>query len=106
LGENISDLGGVTLSLHALKNVWKKNSPQEKIEGFTPIQRFFLSYAQIWRGSITDKELMRRLKEDSHSPSIARVNGTVYNVPEFYEAFGIQPGDKYFRPDGTRAVIW
>ena len=106
LGENISDLGGVTLSLHALKNVWSKNPPQEKIDGFTPLQRFFLSYAQIWRGSITDKELMRRLKEDSHSPSIARVNGTVYNIPEFYEAFGIQPADKYFRAAELRAVIW
>jgi predicted metalloendopeptidase len=49
---------------------------------------------------------MRRLKEDSHSPSIARVNGTVYNIPEFYEAFGVQPGDKYFRAAELRAVIW
>lgn len=106
LGENISDLGGVTLSLHALKNVWSKNPPKELIDGFTPLQRFFLSYAQIWRGSITDKELMRRLKEDSHSPSIARVNGTVYNIPEFYEAFGIQPDDKYFKAAELRAVIW
>jgi predicted metalloendopeptidase len=49
---------------------------------------------------------MRRLKEDSHSPSIARVNGTVYNIPEFYEAFGVSPGDKYFRQAELRAVIW
>ncbi|MCX6157026.1 MAG: M13 family metallopeptidase [Ignavibacteriota bacterium] len=105
LGENIADLGGVTLSLEGLKKAWEKNPPKKEIEGFTPIQRFFLSYAQIWRGNIRDKELLKRLKEDVHSPSTARVNCIVYNIPEFYTAFGITSG-KMFKEQGSRAVIW
>jgi len=106
LGENIADLGGVSISLEALKKAWEKNPPQKEIDGFTPVQRFFMSFAQIWRGTIRDKELMRRLREDEHSPSEARVNGIVYNVPEFYEAFNIQSSAKrYIAPD-KRALIW
>jgi len=106
LGENISDLGGITIALYALQKVWKKNPPPESIDGFTPLQRFFLSYAQIWRGDIRTKELMRRLKEDVHSPSIARVNGIVYNVPEFYKAFKIEPTDKLYKKPEERVSIW
>lgn len=106
LGENIADLGGVTIALEALRKAWENNPPQSEIDGFTPLQRFFMSYAQIWKGSIRDKELMRRLREDEHSPSDARVNGTVYNVPEFYEAFKIQPTDKRYIATDKRAVIW
>lgn len=105
LGENIADLGGVTLGLEGLKKAWEKNPPAKEIEGFTPIQRYFLSYAQIWRGNIRDKELMKRLKEDVHSPSLARVNGIVYNIPEFYSAFNITSG-KMFKDKNSRAVIW
>jgi putative endopeptidase len=105
LGENIADLGGVTLSLEGLMKAWEKNPPKKEIEGFTPLQRYFLSYAQIWRGNIRDKELMKRLKEDVHSPSLARVNGIVYNIPEFYTAFGITSG-KMFKEQSSRAVIW
>jgi len=96
LGENIGDLGGISISLDALKMAWKKNPPAKEIDGFTPLQRYFLSYAQIWRGNIRDNELLKRLKEDVHSPSVARVNGIVYNVPEFYDAFKIQPSDKRY----------
>lgn len=106
LGENIADLGGISISLEALKKAWEKNPPKKEIDGFTPLQRFFLSYAQIWKGSIRDKELMRRLREDEHSPADARVNGTIYNVPEFYEAFNIQPTDKRFIAPEKRALIW
>jgi len=105
LGENIADMGGVTISLEALKMAWKKTPPQKETEGFTPIQRFFLSYAQIWKGNIRDKELMKRLKEDVHSPSAARVNVIVFNIPEFYDAFNITSGKMYKEP-GARAVIW
>ncbi len=105
LGENISDLGGVTISLEGLKKAWEKNPPAKETEGFTPLQRFFLSYAQIWRGNIRDKELLKRLKEDVHSPSTARVNCIVYNIPEFYKAFGITSG-KMFKAENSRAVIW
>lgn len=106
LGENIADLGGLSISLEALKKAWEKNPPKKEIDGFTPLQRFFLSYAQIWRGSIRDKELMRRLREDEHSPSEARVNGTLYSVPEFYEAFNIQPTDKRYLAPEKRPVVW
>lgn len=106
LGENIADLGGVSIALEALKKAWEKNPPKKEIDGFTPMQRFFLSYSQIWKGSIRDKELMRRLREDEHSPADARVNGIVYNVPEFYEAFKIQPSDKRFITPENRALVW
>ena len=105
LGENIADLGGITLGLEGLKKAWDKNPPANEIEGFTPLQRYFLSYAQIWRGSIREKELLKRLKEDVHSPSLARVNGIVYNIPQFYEAFNITSGKMYKDP-AARAVIW
>lgn len=105
LGENIADLGGITIGLEGLRKAWEKNPPAKETEGFTPLQRYFLSYAQIWRGSIRDKELLKRLKEDVHSPSLARVNGIVYNIPEFYEAFGIKSG-KMFKDKDLRAVIW
>ena len=106
LGENIADLGGVNISLEALKKAWEKNPPQKEIDGFTPLQRFFISFGQIWRGTIRDKELMRRLREDEHSPSEARVNGIVYNVQAFYDAFGIKADAKRFIPVDKRAIIW
>lgn len=106
LGENIADFGGLSISLDALKKAWEKNPPQKEIDGFTPLQRFFLSYSQIWKGSIREKELMRRIREDEHSPSEARVNGALYNVPEFYEAFKIQPTDKRYIAPENRALVW
>lgn len=106
LGENIADFGGLTIALTALKNDLKNNLKEPKIDGFTPLQRYFISFAQIWRQNIRDKDLMRRLKEDVHSPGDYRVNGSLVNVPEFYEAFGIKAGDKMFIPADKRAVIW
>ncbi len=106
LGENIGDLGGVMISLDACKRAWGKNAPAKELEGFTPTQRFFLNYATIWRGNIRDKELLKRLKEDPHSPSMARVNGIVYNVNEFYEAFDIKSTDKRYKDPKDRAFVW
>ncbi|MDD5362569.1 MAG: M13 family metallopeptidase [Ignavibacteria bacterium] len=106
LGENIGDLGGVNISLEALKKAWAKNPPEKELEGFTPIQRFFLNYATIWRGNTREQETLKRLKEDPHSPSEARVNCIVYNIPEFYEAFGVTSADKRFRSVNERAFIW
>jgi putative endopeptidase len=105
LGENIADLGGITVSY----NAWKmatKNQKLENLDGFTPQQRFFLSYAQIWRQNIRDQELMKRIKEDVHSPGKHRVLGILQNVPEFYEAFGVKEGDKMFISSDKRAIIW
>ena len=106
LGENIADFGGITVSLNALKSVWKKTGDNTKIDGFTPLQRFFLSYAQVWRLTIRDKDQMRKLKEDVHSPGIARTNAVVRNVPEFYTAFDIKPTDPLYLAPDKRANIW
>jgi putative endopeptidase len=105
-GENIADLGGINVSYTALQKALQGKDLTAKIDGFTIDQRFFLSYAQVWRNNIRDQELMRRLKEDVHSPGIARVNGIVYNIPAFYKAFNIKTTDKRFIPEEKRANIW
>ncbi len=104
LSENIADLGGLSISLTALKNLLK-NNPQKDIDGYTPIQRFFIAYAQLWKLTIREKELTRRMKEDIHATSEARVNGIVYNLSEFYEAFGIASGKRFIAPQ-NRIKIW
>jgi putative endopeptidase len=106
IGENIADLGGVNVSYTAFLKALAGKDVNEKIDGFTLSQRFFLAYAQVWRNNIRDKELMRRLKEDVHSPGVARVNGIVYNIPAFYTAFNIQPTDKLYKTVEKRASIW
>ena len=105
LGENISDLGGVSISLDALNNEIK-NKKINKIYGYTQTQRFFLSYAQIWRQNIRKEELIKQVKNDPHSPAIARVNCIVANVDEFYDAFKIKQKNKCFIPNEKRAKIW
>lgn len=104
LGENIADLGGISVSLDALKKKLKGGEPE--INGFTPVQRFFLSYAQVWRQNIRPEELRKRVKTDVHSPAIARVNGIVYQHNDFYTAFGIKPNDKRFISEAKRVKIW
>ncbi len=93
LGENIADLGGLTVSFNAFTKTdqYKKG---EKIDGFTPAQRFFLGWAQVWKNNIRDKELMRRLKVDVHSPGQWRVLGPLSNMPEFWAAYNVQKGDE------------
>ncbi len=105
LGENIADLGGLNVSWDALQ-IALANKKQEKIDGFTPEQRFFIGYAQIWRQNIRDKSLIRNLQEDVHSPGIARVNRPIFNLPQFYEAFEISTDDKLYIPVAERANIW
>ena len=106
LGENIADLGGINVAFGGLIRAMEGKNMDEKIDGFTSAQRFFLAYAQVWRGNVRDEETMRRLKVDVHSPAIARVNGIVYNIPQFYTAFNIKPGDKRYIPEDKRAIIW
>ncbi len=106
LGENIADMGGINISYDALMKALSGKDLNAKIDGFTPEQRFFLSYAQVWRANVREKETMRRLKEDVHSPGDARVNGIVYNHPAFYKAFNIQPTDKRYIAPEKRANIW
>jgi len=106
LGENIADLGGMNVAYNGLLKALEGKNKDEKIDGFTPEQRFFLSYAQVWRANIRDEETMRRLKEDVHSPGEARVNAIVYNIPAFYTAFNIQPTDSRYMAPENRADIW
>lgn len=105
LQENIADLGGLTMAYYAYKLSLKEEP--EIIDGLTGDQRFFLSFTQIWRESQTDEFLRTQTLTDMHSPSKFRVNGTVFNMPEFYNAFPeIKSGDKLYRPENERPVIW
>jgi putative endopeptidase len=107
LGENIADLGGCTVAYNAYKFSLEGKETPKPIDGFTNFQRFFLSYAQVWRTNMRDAELRRRVKVDEHSPAKIRINGVVYNMPEFYAAFtDVKPGDKLFRQVDQRPVIW
>lgn len=105
LGENISDNGGLNIAWDAMQKAMN-GKETEAIQGFTPEQRFFLAYAQLWRQVIRDEEMIRRLKEDVHSPGIARVNAAVVNIPHFYSAFDIEPTDKLYVAEEERADIW
>lgn len=105
LGENIADLGGITLSFNALEKVIAKNDPG-KIDGLTPEQRFFLSYAQVWRNNVRDERAKLLIKIDPHSPAMYRVNGPLSNLAEFYSAFGIMTGEAMFKAEKQRVVIW
>ncbi|MCZ6827114.1 MAG: hypothetical protein O7D88_06410 [Gammaproteobacteria bacterium] len=105
LGENIGDLAGLTMAYRAYKHsLGGKEAPV--IDGFTGDQRFFLGWAQVWARKYRDKELLRRLKIDPHSPSEYRANGTVSNIPEFYAAFDVQEGDGMYLADEVRVKIW
>ena len=105
LGENIGDLGGLTVSFNAFKNTeqYKKG---EEIDGFSPAQRFFLGWAQVWATNIRPEALKLQVKTDVHSPSIPRVNGPLQNLPEFFKAFNVQPGDPMRSPDDKIVKIW
>jgi len=104
-GENIADLGGMLLGIDAFKKTetYKKN---EKLHGFTPMQRYFLGWAYSWMYQIKKERLSSQVLTDVHAPAKERVNGPVVNIPEFYEAFGIKPGDKMYRADSLRVNIW
>ncbi|HZH70275.1 MAG TPA: M13 family metallopeptidase, partial [Flavobacteriaceae bacterium] len=105
MGENIADLGGVTMAYHAYKltDEYKKG---EIREGFTPAQRFFLAYAQLWKINYTDAELKKRITTDPHSPGKYRVNGPLMNSPEFFEAFGVEEGDMMRKNEKEISKIW
>lgn len=105
LGENLADLGGILIGLDAFKQteIYKKG---EKISGFTPLQRFFLGYALGWMYDMRHEEMASRIMTDVHSPAKFRVNGPFPNVPEFYEAFNVKPGNKMYLPDSARVRLW
>lgn len=105
LGENIADHGGLQVSYHAfLKTDQAKTGGQT--EGFTPAQRFFLSYANLWAGNVRDAEILRLTKIDPHSLGKWRVDGALPHIDAWYEAFSIQPSDPMYLPKEKRASIW
>jgi putative endopeptidase len=105
LGENIADLGGLTIAYHALQKELA-GKPRPLIDGLTPDQRFFLAWAQIWRRSARPEVLRLQLTTDQHAPSRWRTNGPLANMPEFARAFGCAPGDPMVRAEEVRARIW
>ncbi len=106
LGENIADLGGLTIAYAALQKSYAKKGKPKKIDGFTGEQRFFMGWAQVWRIAHRDEALMNRIKTDSHSPGEFRANGAISNMPTFFEAFGVKEGDKMRRKPNRLIVIW
>ena len=105
LGENIADLGGIVLGIDAFKKT-QQYKEGKKINGFTPMQRFFLGYALSWLSHQRDEVLANQILTDVHAPAFLRVNGPFSDVPEFYEAFGIKKGDKMWLDPGKRVKIW
>lgn len=105
LGENIADQGGLQVAYTALQNS-RKDAPAEKIDGFTPEQRFFLAYAALWAGNVRDAEILRLTKIDPHSLGKWRVNGALPNIDPFYDAFGITEKDAMYLAPEKRVVIW
>jgi putative endopeptidase len=104
-GENIADFGGLTVAYAALETALG-NKPRTKIDGFTPEQRFFLAWAQIWRTLQRDQAAINQVKTDPHAPGRWRVNGPLSNMPEFKAAWGCKDGDTMVRPEALRARIW
>jgi putative endopeptidase len=105
LGENIADIGGLAIAYQAFKNT-EQGKGDKKIDGLTPDQRFFLSFAQVWRIKDRDETLRMRINTDPHSPERYRVNGPVFNMDAFYKAFNIQPEAKLYKSENQRIRIW
>ena len=106
LGENLADLGGLSIAYAALEKALAEKGRPPDIDGFTPEQRFFLAWAQIWRQNITPEAQRVRINTDPHSPGQWRANGPLSNMPQFAAAFGCKSGDPMVRPDSLRPVIW
>jgi putative endopeptidase len=105
LGENIADYGGILIGLDAFEQTAEYKSGK-KIDGLTPLQRFFLGYALGWLSHQTEASLRRQLLSDVHAPAEYRVIGPLSNIPAFYQAFGVKPGQPMWRPAKDRVHIW
>lgn len=106
LGENIGDIGGINAAYDALQIHLKEHGRPENIDGFTPEQRFFLSWGTIWRMKYRDEALKTQIKTDPHAPGMYRAIGPISNFEPFYQAFNIQEGDQTYRHDSIRVSIW
>ncbi len=105
MGENIADLAGLTMAWRAYQ-LSLNGKPAPVIDGFTGEQRFFIGWAQGWARKYREDELRKRLLTDPHSPSEYRTNVVVANMPQFYQAFGVKPGDRMYLPAAERVTIW
>ncbi|MGX5174406.1 M13 family metallopeptidase [Aliikangiella sp. IMCC44653] len=105
LGENIGDLGGLTIA-HKAYMLSLEGNEAPVIDGFTGEQRFFMGWAQVWAYKFRDEALSMRLKTDPHSPAPYRGNGTLMNMPEFMDAYNVKPGDAMYRKPEDRVKIW
>ena len=106
LGENIGDLGGVNAAYDGLQIHLKEHGRPGKIDGFTPEQRFFLSWATVWRTKMRDEALRNKIRTDPHSPGMYRAVVPLQNIDAFYKAFDIQPGDSMYVAPEDRVRIW
>jgi predicted metalloendopeptidase len=105
IGENIGDLGGISIAYKAYKlSLGGQEAPV--LDGFTGDQRFFIGWAQVWASKDREEALLLRLKTNPHSPNEYRCNGTLVNLPSFYAAFGVKDGDRMFKPAAEQVKIW
>jgi len=111
-GENIADLGGLKLAWRALtsrlQTELESRDPkrQKRLNGFTPQQRFFLAWAQVWRENTSKEQALKMLTLDPHGPNEYRTNGPLTNMKEFHEAFNVQPGEPMYRAPDDCVDIW
>ncbi|NNG24236.1 M13 family metallopeptidase [Telluria aromaticivorans] len=105
LGENIGDNAGLSIAYKAYK-ISLNGKPAPVLDGLTGDQRFFMGFGQVWRSKMREAQQINQVKTDPHSPGQFRANGTVMNMPEFYEAFGVKPGDKMYLAPQDRVIIW
>lgn len=105
LGENIADQGGLRISYDAFKTTQQFQEGKE-IDGFTPAQRFYLSYGRIWAEHMTEESIYQQTKSDPHSIGRNRVNATLRNIDTWYDAFGVKEGDKMWLAPAERAIVW
>jgi putative endopeptidase len=105
MGENIGDLGGLNIAYEAFK-MTKQGQSKKKIDGLTPDQRFFLAWAQVWRGASRPEMAAQMIKTDPHSPGQYRTIGTPVNMDAWYEAFNVKPGDRLYKKPEDRIKIW
>lgn len=105
LGENLADLGGLSIAYEAFTKT-KEFKEGKKIDGFTPAQRFFLNWAQVWRNNAVPETQQQLIKTDPHAPGIHRANAPLTNIDAWYDAFNVKPGDKLYKPKEERTRIW
>jgi len=105
LGENLADFGGLAIAYDAFK-LTKQGQGNETIDGYTPDQRFFLGFAQVWRVKSSDANMRVRIATDPHSPEMYRINGPLMNFDPFYTAFDVKEGNKMYLNPADRARIW